>query len=324
MSQLTFEKALRSSRAYSLISSDVKAGLGHAYMLVCADDDVTDEFFTLVAMSVYCKNHDACGECPECKKAMHNNHADIFHLRDTGGKIKVDDVEQMLDTIAVKPLSDRKLYFVHRADLMNVQAQNKLLKTLEEPPKDVTIFLGVANEASMLATIKSRTRNVYMDLFDRDAIYDALRSLGIDDETSKIAAACSEGRLGKARKIADSPKYADLYKLALYVLDNLNRSCDVAKVDGMLIAQQDLGDFFDVLSIILRDVLVAKQNENLVLSKHVSDAVVKLGTRFSARAVAEIIRKINAERQKLSLNVSATSAVDDLLFSILEAKYKWQ
>lgn len=91
-----------------------------------------------------------------------------------------------------------------------------------------------------------------------------------------------------------------------------------------MIAQQDLGDFFDVLSIILRDVLVAKQNENLVLSKHVSDAVVKLGTRFSAHAVAEIIRKINAERQKLSLNVSATSAVDDLLFSILEAKYKWQ
>lgn len=106
----------------------------------------------------------------------------------------------MLDTIAVKPLSDRKVYFVHRADLMNAQAQNKILKTLEEPPKDVTIFLGVANEASMLATIKSRTRNVYIDLFDEETIYNSMLALGLDDQMSAIAAACSEGQLGKAKK----------------------------------------------------------------------------------------------------------------------------
>lgn len=180
-----------------------------------------------------------------------------------GRKIKVDDVERMLDTIAVKPLSDRKVYFVHRADLMNVQAQNKILKTLEEPPKDVTIFLGVANEASMLSTIKSRTRNVYIDLFDEDVIYSTMLSLGLDEEMSAIAAACSEGQLGKAKKIATSPKYAELYKLALYVLDNLNRSSDVAKVDGLMIAEQDLGGLLDVMSIILRDMLVAKATKTL-------------------------------------------------------------
>lgn len=58
------------------------------------------------------------------------------------------------------------------------QAQNKLLKTLEEPPKDVTIFLGVANEASMLDTIKSRARAVAIDVFDEDVVYNALLSLG--------------------------------------------------------------------------------------------------------------------------------------------------
>lgn len=83
---------------------------------------------------------------------------------------------------------------------MNAQAQNKILKTLEEPPKDVTIFLGVANEASMLATIKSRTRNVYIDLFDEETIYNSMLALGLDDQMSAIAAACSEGQLGKAKK----------------------------------------------------------------------------------------------------------------------------
>ena len=285
MSELTFENALRSSRAYSLIRSDLSTGLGHAYMVVSADDDVVDEFFTLVGESIYCKTHDACGECAECKKVAHNNHADVFHLYPVGGKIKVDDVERMLDTIAVKPLSDRKVYFVHRADLMNVQAQNKILKTLEEPPKDVTIFLGVANEASMLGTIKSRTRNVYIDLFDEDVIYSTMLSLGLDEEMSAIAAACSEGQLGKAKKIATSPKYAELYKL---------------------------------------DMLVAKSNKDLMLSKHVSTSVAGLSEKYSAHALANIIQRVNAERKKLSLNVSVAATVDDLLFSILEARYKWQ
>lgn len=324
MSSLTFENALRSSRAYSLIRGDLVAGLGHAYMVVSADDDVVDEFFTLVGESIYCPTHDACGECAECKKVVHNNHADVFHLYPTGGKIKVDDVETMLDTIAVKPLSDRKVYFVHRADLMNAQAQNKILKTLEEPPKDVTIFLGVANEASMLATIKSRTRNVYIDLFDEETIYNSMLALGLDEEMSAIAAACSEGQLGKAKKIATSPKYADLYKLALYVLDNLNRSSDVAKLDGLMLAEQDLGGLLDVMSIILRDMLVAKDNKDLMLSKHVSTSIAALGGKYSAKAIAHIIQKINSERRKLSLNVSVAATVDDLLFSILEARYKWQ
>lgn len=324
MNELTFENALRSSKAYSLIRSDLSTGLGHAYMVVSADDDVVDEFFTLVGESIYCKTHDACGECAECKKVAHNNHADVFHLYPTGGKIKVDDVETMLDTIAVKPLSDRKVYFVHRADLMNVQAQNKILKTLEEPPKDVTIFLGVANEASMLSTIKSRTRNVYIDLFDEDVIYSTMLSLGLDEEMSAIAAACSEGQLGKAKKIATSPKYAELYKLALYILDNLNRSSDVAKLDGLMIAEQDLGGLLDVMSIILRDMLVAKSNKDLMLSKHVSTSVAGLSEKYSARALANIIQRVNAERKKLSLNVSVAATVDDLLFSILEARYKWQ
>lgn len=324
MNELTFENALRSSKAYSLIRSDLSTGLGHAYMVVSADDDVVDEFFTLVGESIYCKTHDACGECTECKKVAHNNHVDVFHLYPVGGKIKVDDVERMLDTIAVKPLSDKKVYFVHRADLMNVQAQNKILKTLEEPPKDVTIFLGVANEASMLDTIKSRARAVAIDVFDEDVVYNALLSLGIDKDTCAVAAACSEGQLGKAYKIAQSPKYADLYKCAIYLLTNLNRSSDVVKVDGIVATEQDLSGLLDVLSIILRDMLVCKQNQNLMLSKHLSSDIINLSSRYSERALAEILFRINVARRKLSLNVNVMATVDDLLFSMLEAKHKWQ
>lgn len=324
MNEITFEKSLRASKAFSLISSDLKTGLGHAYMVVSPDDEIVDELFMLTATSVYCVSHDACLNCAECKKVLHNNHPDIFHLYPIKDKIKVEDIEELLDTVSVKSLSGRKLYFIHRADLMNVQAQNKLLKTLEEPPSDVTIFLGVANEAGMLDTIKSRTREIYVDIFDEDAVYDAMLALGLDKEMSAIAAACSEGQLGKARKIATSPKYADLYKSALYVLNNLARSSDVVKVDGIIATQEDIQGFLDVLSIVLRDMLVSKQNEKMMLSKHVSEDIINLSGRYSERAIAEIILKINAVRKKLALNVSAIATIDDLLFSILEVRHKWQ
>lgn len=324
MNELTFDKSLRASKAYSLVQSDIHVGIGHAYMVISPDDEIVDEFFMLVAMSVYCQNGNACTDCAECKKVLHNNHADIYHLYPTKDKIKVDDIEQMLDTISVKSLSGRKIYFVHRADLMNVQAQNKLLKTLEEPPKDVTIFLGVANEAGMLDTIKSRAREIYMDIFDTDTVYTALLELGIDEQTAMIASACCEGQLGKARKIANSPKYADLYKSALYVLNNLAKSCDVVKVDGIVSTQEDMQGFLDVLSIILRDMLVSKQNTDMVLSKHVFQDIISLASKYSERALAEIIFKVNSVRKKLSLNVSAIATVDDLLFSILEVRHKWQ
>lgn len=107
-------------------------------------------------------------------------------------------------------------------------------------------------------------------------------------------------------------------------MTNLNRSSDVVKVDGIVATEQDLSGLLDVLSIILRDMLVCKQNQNLMLSKHLSSDIINLSSRYSERALAEILFRINVARRKLSLNVNVMATVDDLLFSMLEAKHKWQ
>lgn len=323
MSSLVFENALRNSRAYSLIQNDLKSGLSHAYIIASGDDDVVDEFFTLIAMSVYCQNHHtACSTCAECRKVLHSNHADIVHINEKRDKIKVEDISNMLSSVYIKSLSGRKLYFVHRADLMNVQAQNKLLKTFEEPPADVTVFLGVANESAMLDTIKSRARTVHIDVFDKDAVYAAMLALGCDEEMSAVAAACSEGMLGKARKIATSPEYAALYRSALALMTGLNRSSDIVKYDGAIANGENIGAFLDVLSIIIRDMIVIQDEPNMVLSKHVSREIAALAEKYSQLALSKILAVINDTRRQLSLNVGALSAIDNLLFSILEVKHK--
>jgi len=324
VSELNFLAPLKNSRAFSLLKNDFGAGLGHAYMIVSADDDVVDEFFTLVACAVFCPSHEPCMTCAECRKIINGNNGDVFHLNEKREKIKVEDLQNFLSGVNVKPVGDRKLYFIHRADLMNAQSQNKLLKTFEEPPADVTIFLGVSNEASMLDTVKSRARTVYMDAFDEQTVYDVLLSLGIDASTCSVAAACSEGQLGKALKIANSPDYAELYRSAINLLKFLNRSTDIATLDSGVVAQKDLGAFLDVLSIILRDMLIEKSDSSLVVQKHIANDIEALANNYSRHALTDILFAVNDARRKLSLNVNPTATVDSLLFTILEERHKWQ
>lgn len=377
---LPFKNLVLNSRAFASFSFDAAHSLNHAYMLVCADDETANEFFTLAAAAVFCaenksgdKNADGnthgiflkndkhaatfpngktasfteaygtfaaadaqggfackihaappCLKCNECLKVLHGNHPDIVYLNAEGEKIKVGDVKEFLSDLNVKAFSERKLYIVNRADLMSADAQNKMLKSLEEPPASVTFILGVKNEAFMLDTIKSRSRIIRMDLFDADTIYNSLVSSGCDEEKSRIAAACCEGMPGRAKDIAGSDEYAALYKTALDLLSGLKKSGDIAKFDSNRLMLDNFGDFLDVLTVVIRDVMLSAINESLVLSKMYLQQISALSSVYSADALAQIITLVSQTRKKLSLNISAQSALDSFLFSLLEVNFKWQ
>lgn len=324
MSALIFEDALRASRAYNLIYGDLKLGLGHAYLIVSPDDDALEQFFTLIAATIYCENKNACMDCAECRKTLNGNQPDLYFVNRQHEKIKVGDIREMLEGAEIRPIAERKLYFIERADLMTTEAQNKLLKTLEEPPERVTFFLGAANESGLLDTVRSRCRRINIDIFGADAINDALRSIGVDAELCSIAAACAEGQLGKAYKIAMSPEYAELYKTALASLKELKKSSDILKIEQKPAILKNFKEYLDALSVILRDVMAAKADKSLVLSKRFLTDIESLSGQYSERALAEIIFAVNETRKKLSLNVNQSAAADSLYFSILEDRFRWQ
>ena len=110
---------------------------------------------------------------------------------------------------------------------------------------------------------------------------------------------------------------------ALSLLKGLSRSTDVVALDHSPVLLKQTDEFLNVLSIVLRDMLAVKGN-NPVLSRHVGLQIRTLADGFSMKAISEIILLINQARRKLSLNVNVQATIDSLLFSILEAKYKWQ
>ena len=255
MNRPVFETTLRESRAFDLVSKDMMLGMGHAYMIVSPDDDTVKEFFTLVAGMIFCTSKRACFDCVECHKLLTDNHPDIFTVNYAGEKIKVQDVKNLISSVSIKPLGAVKAYFIHRADLMTPDAQNKLLKTLEEPPENVVFFLGAANEAGILDTVKSRCRKVYIDIFDRETVFNALTGLDCDGDSAAIAAACCEGQLGKARSIAFSPEYKERYSDALTLLEQLKRSRDILSAENVPSLRQNPGEFFKILPVAMRDIM---------------------------------------------------------------------
>ena len=324
MSAPLFENTLRASRAFDLVSKDMALGLGHAYMVVSPDDEIVKEFFTLVAAKMYCASGRACMECRECRTVIDGNNPDLFLINPQGEKIKVQEVKDMISSVSIRPLGKVKAYFVCRADLMTPDAQNKLLKTLEEPPSDVVIFLGAGSEAGVLDTVKSRCRKVYIDVFDRETVYNALKELGCRDEDAAIAAACCEGQLGKARVIAFSPEYGERYSDALTLLEKLRRSRDVLDAEGVPSLKTDEGEFLKVLSVALRDVISAKEGAPLFFGAEMVSRLENIAKGFSLRALALSLEAVARAQEKLSYSVNAAAVEDSLLFEILEVKHKWQ
>lgn len=322
---IEFQDALKKSRAYNLIKHDIDTGnLSHAYMVISPDVFAVQNLFRLIACAVYCK--DASTTCPVCKKVLNGNHADVKFINEDGKKIKVEDVAALIEDTETKPFeSDNKLYFVNYADKMNPAAQNKLLKTLEEPQKAVSIFLGVGSESAILDTVKSRTKKITLDRFSSDEIKDALINSGVAVGNATIAAACADGMLWRAKEISSNSAFSETFDRAIFILNNLKKSSDVASfLNDKTLDKDNLPVFLDALSIVLRDMIAAKTDKNLIMSKHKEWEIETLSKGFSLDALSNILYLVNEERKKLSFYVGSTGVVENLLLGILEVKYKCQ
>ena len=321
---IEFADALKSSRAYNLIKHDIDTGnLSHAYMVISPDTLALNNLFEIVACAVYCKD-DACLACTTCHRILHGNHADVKFINSDNKNLKVEDVESLIDDTGTRPFeSDHKLYFVFSADKMNAAAQNKLLKTLEEPQKTVTIFLGVSRESAMLDTVKSRTKKITLDRFSQEEISSALKEEGFPSDSAETAAACADGMLGRAKEIAEDKSFAENYAQTVNVFKNLKKSGDVASfLNEKVLDKERLPVFLDIASLIVRDMMAAKTDERLITNKRTAEEVKAMSREYSLLALSNILYLINEERKKLNVYVSSVGIAENLLLGILEVKYK--
>ena len=154
-----------------------------------------------------------CGVCHSCTQFLSGNHPDvIFPGHEKPTVIGVDDVRtQIIGDIQIKPYcSPYKIYIVDEAQKLSVQAQNALLKTIEEPPAYGIILLLTTNAASMLETILSRSIVLNMKPVESEAFTSYMREKGVDEDKIPTLEKFSQGNIGKGLKLAQSDDFISM------------------------------------------------------------------------------------------------------------------
>ncbi len=157
------------------------------------------------------ENEEECN-CKSCVCYNGNNHPDYKVINETGETIKIEQVRELVEKVIEKPIvSNRKVYIINDSDKMTKEAQNCLLKTLEEPPQFVTIILISSNENLLLNTIKSRCMKIKFKNIDNRELYDyAIDKIGYDEVSDNLLKTF-DGSIGKAISLKDNKeKYSEI------------------------------------------------------------------------------------------------------------------
>ena len=296
------------------------------------------------AMALQCEGEGTrpCLLCRSCKQAVDHNQPDIIYVsHEKPNTIGVDDIRtQINNDIVIKPYSSRyKVYIVDEAEKMNQQAQNALLKTIEEPPaypgtrikvfgisflNTLVILLLTTNADSFLPTILSRCITLNLKVVKEDVIKSYLmKTYHIPDYQADVCAAFSQGNVGKAIQLASSEEFGELKASVLQLMKRLE-DIDLYEMTAAVkqIAEYKLtvNDYFDLMMIWFRDVLYMKATNDvngLIFKDEVYD-IKKQAAKRSYQGIETIIRALETAKVRISANVNFDLVIELLLLTIKE------
>ena len=200
------------------IRAAVTAGrISHAYLIEGAEGSGKRTLASRFAMALLCKDPqggEPCGRCDSCRVFLSGNHPDMHYIRPgEKGTLPVQTIrEELVQDIEILPYyAGRKVYIVEDAHKMNVQAQNVLLKTVEEPPEYGVILLLAQSVQSFLPTVRSRCVLLRLLPLAEQQVREILtEQYGISPGTAAACAAFCEGAVGQALKMAQSQEFIEL------------------------------------------------------------------------------------------------------------------
>lgn len=267
-----------------------------------------------------------CLECRSCRQAAGKNQPDIIYVTHEKTVLSVDDVrKQINEDISIKPYSSKyKVYIVDEAEKMNIQAQNALLKTIEEPPGYAVILLLTTNADGFLPTIRSRCVMLHLKAVEDSLIREFLmRHCQIPDYQADLCVAFAQGNVGQAMLLASSEEFNELKDYAVQLIRRLG---DIPVYDLMQ-ELKPLNDykekiqvFFDLLLLLFRDVLLYKasgQEERLIF-KEQSFIVRQIADRGSFPGLNRILEEIGTAGRRIRANVNYELTLELLLLNIKE------
>lgn len=303
--------------------------VSHAYILNGERGSGKKMLANLFASTLQCEKGgpDPCNECHSCKQAESGNHPDIIHVtHEKPNTISVEDVRtQVNNDIMIKPYQGPyKIYIISEADLMTPQAQNALLKTIEEPPEYAVIFLLTENAQMLLPTITSRCvmlklRNIKDTLIKKYL----METVKVPDYKADMCTAFAQGNMGRAIMLANSEHFNEIREEAVQLLkyiDEMDLNEVVKAIKRISAYKLEINDYLDIIMIWYRDVLIYKATQDVtkVVFKDQLSCIKARARKSSYEGIEKILESLEKAKSRLKANVNFDLVMELLLLTIKE------
>lgn len=303
--------------------------VSHAYILTGEAGMGRKMLANAFAMALQCESGEvrACGVCHSCRQFISGNHPDVIYVRhEKPGSIGVGDVrEQIINDVEIKPYgSPYKIYIVDQAELLTPEAQNALLKTIEEPPKYAVILLLTTNSEAFLPTILSRCTKLKLKPLYDQVIKDYLKEHEkVSDHQADVCAAFARGNLGKAVALASSEEFVRMQEIVLELLKHV-KDMEIREMLAVLkeIKEADLnvGDCLDFMQLWYRDVLMFKatRDTSMFIFRDEYKYIKEIADHSSFDGIDKILKAIEKAGVRLAANVNYEVAMELMLLVMKE------
>lgn len=307
-----------------------KGNLSHAYIINGETGSGRRLLASALTKTLLCEDRteqgDACCKCKSCLQADGNNHPDIRFITHEKASIGIDDIrDQLINDITIKPYSSpHKVYIIPDANKMTEQAQNALLKTIEEPPAYATILLLTESAENLLPTISSRCITLNTEPLKQEEIKQYLiKNLQMEPEQAQIAAGFCQGNVGKAIHFASSENFQEMKEDTLQLLkkiDTMELTDIMALIKDLSQRKGRINEYLDLMLLWYRDVLMFKvtKDANLLLYRDEYKAISQQASIRNYEEIEKIIKAIDKAKVRLDANVNFETAIELLLLTIKE------
>lgn len=266
-----------------------------------------------------------CDSCKSCHAFNHGNHPDVIYFQPlkNGKTYTIEDVrEQLLETVDLKPFQyEKKIYIIEKADTLNIQSQNALLKTLEEPPAHAVFLLLAERAEAFLPTILSRVVVMKIRPLSAETIADYLMQAGHLAEESHILSAYAQGRIGQALELVEDEGFREMRQ---DILGKLEALPSMSEGEAYLLAKDLEGykndlRFLDIMELWYRDLLTAKslREEGYLIQRDKKDAIFR-GGEEPAALLAEEGAAVRTARMRLAQNANFRLTMEVMLMDLKE------
>lgn len=325
---MDFNKIIGHEDIISRFRNNIEQGcVSHAYIIGGEEGSGKYTLANAFAKALQCESggSESCGECKSCKQAESGNHPDIIYVtHEKPNTISVSEIrEQVVNSMPIKPYNGKyKIYIIRDGEKMTEEAENALLKTIEEPPEYGIVMILTSNPEKLLPTIRSRCMLITTKPIKEKDIHDFLVSkYEVDEKKATFAIEYGQGNLGKAIMLATNEEYEQLIQSVISLETNIYDMTmdDIADaIQHCTSFQMKINDYLDLMMMWYRDILVLKVtgNPDKILFKEQYLTIREQSKYLSFNELEEKSQSINNAKTRINANANLADIMRLLIITL--------